>query len=184
MCPTFWGHYKTHTPESASLFYYLNRTCFNGLCRFNRKGLFNVPFGAYKTIRYLSGVDFEKYQQTFSQWVFSHGDFSRITITDEDFIYADPPYDVPFTSYAQEDFLWEDQERLVKWLTQFSVPIILSNQCTPRIVELYQDYGFILTLIQAPRRISANGDRTPAQEVLALKNVAQPEARLRQKTLL
>ena len=43
---------KAHTEEAAQLFYYLNRTCFNGLCRFNKGGDFNVPFGTYKAINY------------------------------------------------------------------------------------------------------------------------------------
>ncbi len=84
--------------ESAQLFYYLNRTCFNGLCRFNSKGEFNVPFGKYATIGYTT--DFTKYVGVLKLWELKHGDFEKIQIGPDDFIYADPPYDVQFTTYS------------------------------------------------------------------------------------
>lgn len=163
---------RAKTPESAVLFYYLNRTCYNGLCRFNRKGLFNVPFGAYKHIPYLTKNGFDPYKSLFAQWEFSCADFESLHIQDDDFLYIDPPYDVPFTSYAKEDFSWDDQRRLVKWLSNYANPMVVSNQATPRIITLYQNAGFEITLLSAPRRISNNGDRTPAQEMLAYKNVS------------
>src|SRR5262249_28100694 len=98
--------------EAAELFYYLNRTCFNGLCRFNASGEFNVPFGRYKAISYTR--DFREYQGALSGWVFATGDFEDIPTEPDDFIYADPPYDVEFTSYSAGGFLWRDQERLAK----------------------------------------------------------------------
>lgn len=163
---------RADTAESALLFYYLNRTCYNGLCRFNRKGLFNVPFGAYKHIGYLTKSGFERYQPIFKRWTFACGDFTALTITPDDFLYIDPPYDVPFTSYAKEDFSWYDQCRLVEWLSDYPNPMVVSNQATPRILALYQQAGFQLTQLAAPRRISNNGDRTPALEMLAYKNIS------------
>ena len=52
---------KGKTAEAASLFYFLNRTGYNGLCRFNRSGEFNVPFGSYKQITYMR--DFSRYRR-------------------------------------------------------------------------------------------------------------------------
>ena len=88
--------------EAAQLFYYLNRTCFNGLCRFNQKGEFNVPFGTFKQIRYVP--DFLSYRSLFRGWKFSTGDFSSLEPGEDDFIYADPPYDVEFTTYSAGGF--------------------------------------------------------------------------------
>ncbi len=88
-----------------------------------------------------------------------------------DFVYADPPYDVEFTKYAKDDFKWEDQVRLAEWLAEHPGPVILSNQATERIVKLYGDLGFDVRLLKAPRRIACNGDRTPAMEVLATRNI-------------
>jgi len=154
--------------EAAELFYYLNRTGYNGLCRFNQNGEFNVPFGRHKRINYIS--DFTPYQQVVAKWEFRCGDFQTLELTPTDFVYADPPYDVPFTQYSKEDFRWEDQVRLAHWLAAHDGPVVLSNQATPRIVELYSDLGFHLRFLKAPRRISCTGDRSLVKEVLAVRN--------------
>src|SRR4029078_11610666 len=82
------------TRRAAELFYYLNRTGYNGLCRFNRQGVFNVPFGRYKKIGYRN--DFSRYAETFADWDFTIGDFENLELDANDFVYADPPYDVEF----------------------------------------------------------------------------------------
>ncbi|MGQ0732346.1 MAG: DNA adenine methylase [Acidobacteriota bacterium] len=155
--------------ESAGLFYYLNRTGFNGLCRFNRSGEFNVPFGQYKRINYTR--DFSPYRDTFEQWTFTLGDFESVPLAKGDFVYADPPYDVDFTHYSQGGFSWDEQVRTAEWLAKHRGPVVLSNQATERIVRLYRELGYALTLLDAPRRISCTGDRTPAKEVLATRNL-------------
>ena len=155
--------------EAASLFYYLNRTCYNGLCRFNRNGEFNVPFGRYRRINYTT--DFSAYRELFAPWQFESGDFERVALEDGDFVYADPPYDVEFTHYAKEDFKWDDQVRLARHLARHRGPVAASNQATKRIVELYRGLGFKLRFFAAPRRISCTGDRTPARELLATRNL-------------
>ena len=158
---------KENSREAAELFYYLNRTGYNGLCRFNRKGRFNVPFGRYRNINYV--YDFKPYQEVFKKWEFVCADFEELVLNDSDFIYADPPYDVQFTSYSKGGFDWDEQVRLTKWLARHPGPVVLSNQATERIIKLYSDYDFELLFLDAPRKISCTGDRTPAKEVLALK---------------
>jgi DNA adenine methylase len=158
-----------NTAEAASLFYYMNRTGYNGLCRFNASGGFNVPFGRYKTINYKR--DFLEYKSVFGRWDFTNTDFDQIPLEPDDFVYADPPYDVEFTSYSKGGFGWHEQERTAKWLATHPGPVILSNQATKRIMQLYGDLGYKLRTLDAPRRISCTGDRTPAQEVLAIRNL-------------
>lgn len=156
--------------EAAQLFYYLNRTCFNGLCRFNKSGAFNTPFGSYSTkLKYAD--NFDQYQAQFSKWNFSNTDFQKLRLKPDDFIYADPPYDVEFTTYSKGGFSWSDQERTAKWLANHPGPVILSNQKTKQIVELYKDLNYKLKFRKAPRRISCTGDRSDAEEVLALRNL-------------
>jgi DNA adenine methylase len=155
--------------EAAGLFYYLNRTGYNGLCRFNRRGLFNVPFGRHEHIEYVR--DFTVYRAALERWTFLAGDFEDVAIDPDDFIYADPPYDAAFTSYAGNPFTWDDQVRAAKWLAGHAGPIVLSNQATPRIVELYRTLGFQIRFLTAPRSISCKSDRPSAREVLATRNL-------------
>jgi DNA adenine methylase len=160
---------KETSKEAAELFYFLNRTGYNGLCRFNASGEFNVPFGTYKSINYRR--DFGMYKDVTSNWQFASGDFESLQISIEDFIYADPPYDVEFTRYAKEDFTWSDQVRLARWLSHHPGPVVLSNQATPRIIALYQELDFDLRFFEAPRMISCTGNRAKAKEVLATKGI-------------
>jgi len=156
--------------EAASLFYYLNRTGFNGLCRFNQSGGFNAPFGKYATVTYRRS--FEDEREALTPWTFMTGDFADMPLDPEDFVYCDPPYDAGFVDYAEDGFGWEDQVRLVTWLGQHPGPVVLTNRATSRIVALYERAGFQLRYLDAPRRISCTGDRTPVREVLAMRNLA------------
>ena len=90
---------EIETREAASLFYYLNRTGYNGLCRFNRSGEFNVPFGRYANINYRRS--FVEYQSLLGTWEFSSASFDQIQLERNDFVYADPPYDVAVHSILE-----------------------------------------------------------------------------------
>lgn len=155
--------------EAAKLFYFMNRTGYNGLCRFNNSNQFNVPFGRYKAINYTR--DFSHYRSALNNFRFVSTDFTELSISSSDFIYADPPYDVEFTKYSSQDFTWRDQVRLAEWLSCHRGPVVASNQATERIIELYSDLGFSIRFLDAPRRISCNGDRKPAKEILAYKGL-------------
>ena len=165
------SHAGWDTRQAAALFYYLNRTGYNGLCRFNSKGEFNVPFGRHKTINYRR--DFRTYRSPFAGFEFTDRDFEGLQLEPTDFVYADPPYDVPFTRYAKDGFSWgTHQKRAARWLAQHPGPVVLSNQATDRVLDLYFQLGFELRkVLPAPRFISRTGDRTPALEVLAVRNL-------------
>jgi DNA adenine methylase len=173
---------QADTAEAAALFFYLNRTGFNGLCRFNRTGGFNVPHGTRS-----KRLDLEAYAQYVAgtvpaDWCFTCGDFALLRAQHysqenclADIILCDPPYDGTFADYSQGGFTWADQERLVDWLTPHQGPVILCNAATDRIKKLYQAAGFQISILTAPRSIAGNGDRTPAQEVLAYRCLEQKE---------
>ncbi len=162
-------HGMENTPEAAALFYYLNKTAYNGLMRFNYKGFFNTSFGKSTTINYTFDILF--YKRLIEKWEFVCKDFSEVNIPSNALVYADPPYDVEFTRYTAGGFSWKDQVRLAEFLSGLSNPIILSNQATDRVIELYKSYNFTITLKYAPRSIACNGNREKAQEVIAYKNI-------------
>ena len=68
-----------------------------------------MPFGSYARIAYVR--DFSPYKPVLSRWEFSSLDFEALHLKPDDFVYADPPYDVPFTQYARKQFSWDDQVR-------------------------------------------------------------------------
>lgn len=160
---------RADTKEAAGLFYYLNRTGYNGLCRFNSRGGFNVPFGRYRTITYTR--DFTPYRELMASWRFTLGDVADVDLEPGDFVYADPPYDVEFTHYSQGGFDWEDQQRTAELLANHRGPVVLVNQATERVERLYRKLGFTVNHLDAPRRISCTGDRTPAKEVIGTRNL-------------
>lgn len=160
---------RAETADAAGLFYYLNRTGYNGLCRFNSRGEFNVPFGQYKTISYVE--EFHAYRDVFDNWDFTVGDFESVKLRKTDFVYADPPYDVEFTAYSQGGFSWADQVRTAEVLARHAGPVVLVNQATARIRDLYKRLGYEIRFLDAPRRISCTGDRTPVKEILATRNI-------------
>lgn len=186
-------------PEAALLFWYLNRTCYNGLCRFNSSGFFNSPYGRYAKIDYRKLMDrFPAYQVGLKNYLFYSRDFMKVPLLPRDFIYADPPYDslpkepkegekpkrkrkqkdgegepkgAGFVGYSAGGFGWDQQVKLATLLSRHAGPVVASNAATPRIVELYESKGFHLEYVDAPRRIACTGDRTPAREILATKGL-------------
>lgn len=147
----------------------MNRTGFNGLCRFNSTGEFNVPFGQYSRIGYTR--DFTLYRDVLAGWTFTCLDVEAVPIDGDDFVYADPPYDVQFTRYAKDGFTWDDQQRTAEWLARHRGPVVLVNQATDRIDALYRRLGYHVQFLEAPRRISCTGDRAPAREIMGTRNL-------------
>lgn len=161
--------------EKAGLFLYLNRHCFNGLCRYNASGGFNVPFGRY-TKPYFPEAELRAFIAKSDRIELMSGDFADVftKIKDGDTIYCDPPY-LPlsptsnFTSYAQNGFNFDDQKRLagVCRLASSSNTVIISNHNTPESRALY-DSAYIHAF-DVQRNISAKSDsRKKVGELLAV----------------
>lgn len=155
--------------RAAQLFWTLNRLGFNGLCRFNKKGLYNTPFGRHKKLH--SNFDWAHYQNLFQRWDFSCGSYDQLTVNKKDFIFCDPPYDIAWQGYYQNNFPFEKQRALAEWVAKQKAPALIMNHPTERIIELYQNLKFDINYISAPRTLSAQaGSRKKCVEVIATHN--------------
>lgn len=159
----------------AALFLYLNRHCFNGLCRYSkRKGEFNVPHGRYKTIYFPHTEIFEFVSKVKEEYLHC-GDWLTTLqkVRHGDVVYIDPPY-IPvnsksFTNYTGKDFSAKQHTDLRDALLdmgQYGIPIIVSNSASDLTKELYKDFD-VHTVI-APRSV---GGQATAKEIIATLNV-------------
>lgn len=160
-------------PERAAHLIYLNKTCFRGLFRVNRRGEFNVPYGAYNR-RYYSTDNLQAVSELLRGIEIRRGDF-EICLHDvdrRDFVYFDPPYFKlggysDFNRYTPEQFRIGDHLRLAalcRELDARGVRWALSNSNTPLIRQLYAGYNFLA--VDARREINLNSSRRRVQELL------------------
>lgn len=162
--------------QRSAMFIYLNKHGYNGLCRYNSSGLFNVPFGRYDKVTFPEKEMQHFYQKTL-QAEFMHADYltTMSKARPGDVVYCDPPY-VPlsdtayFTRYAQQDFDLDMQIELAKQAKQLAskgIPVIISNHDTDFTREHYKQAEVIS--FPVPRFISCDGkNRKPVQELLAI----------------
>jgi len=171
------GHYyavralepETLSPaERAARLIYLNRTCFNGLYRVNRRGRFNVPMGDYdrQTICDEDNLRAVSHLINSRHVIIRASDFQIVLDHAQpgDLVYCDPPYDPlsvtsSFTAYDRSGFTEADQRRLrdvVAELTRRAVYVMLSNSDTPFIRSLYADPRYRIEPVQASRPINRN----------------------------
>jgi len=169
--------------EKAARFIYLNKTCFNGTHRVNKKGEFNTPIGRDRNghSQYVCDVDGLKSASLAlrKSAYLDTSDFTLVGSTAEkgDFVYFDPPYHpvsetAKFTSYSANGFDKCDQIALAavfKSLAERKVKVMLSNSDCPLIWELYK--GFEIVSINATRSINSDGQkRGKVGEILVVAN--------------
>lgn len=147
---------KPRTPTAqAARFIYLNRTCFNGLYRVNREGLFNVPKGSKDTVLFADD-DFQGISRLLRTMRLCAGDFAELIDAAQagDFVFADPPYTVKhnnnnFLKYNEVIFSWADQIRLADALESArkrGVRIVLCNADHGSVRELYQGFERVFSV--------------------------------------
>lgn len=167
--------------ERAATFIYLNKTCFNGLHRVNRRGEFNVPIGRYTKPCILDSAGLAAASEQLRRADLRCGGFELLLSAAKpgDFIYFDPPYEpvsgtANFTAYAQEGFGREDQLRLrdvFRVLDRRGCKLMLSNSDVAFVRELYQ--GYRVDSVSAPRAINSDpAKRGPVSEVV-VRNYGQ-----------
>lgn len=171
--------------EKALLFIFLNKTCFNGIYRVNKKGEFNVPFGKRKVANLCNEENIYKASELLRKVVIRSCDYRDVlSFADEStFVYFDPPYrplnaTSSFTSYTEDAFDDENQRELAalfRELSQRGAKVMLSNS-DPKNVnaadnffdELY--FGFNIMRVSAIRAINSVGSRRGKINELLITN--------------
>jgi DNA adenine methylase len=172
--------------ERAAWLIYLNKTCFNGLYRVNRRGEFNVPLGRHARPKIAEPEALRAASHRLHFAELTTGDFESTlaAVGPEDCVYLDPPY-VPtsqsanFCGYAVDGFTEADQARLCETfsaLARRGTRVVLSNSDTPLVRELYRGYRLVPVL--AHRSVSSKKEsRGPARELVVLSYLHAPRDR-------
>ena len=173
--------------EKTTYFIFLNKTCFNGLYRENRRGQFNVPIGKYKNPTIFDEENLIELSKLIKNVTFINGDYreSYKYIEENTFIYFDPPYrpinkTSSFTSYSKEDFNDENQKELGEYFRKINdnnsnVKLMLSNS-NPKNNNEEDDFfeqiynGFKINEIKANRMINSNKEKRGKISELLITN--------------
>ena len=163
--------------DRAARLIFLNKTCYNGLHRVNRRGQFNVPWGAYDDPRICDTANLRAASAVLQNVALEVGDFKTVLqqAGKRDLVYLDPPYlptsaTASFTAYSAHAFGEAEHRELAatyNGLVARGCYPLLSNSDTPLVRQLYD--GFDLRLVQARRAINAQGQgRGPVGELLVV----------------
>lgn len=164
--------------SQAAFFLALNRTGFNGMCRYNQAREFNIPWGKGKDI-YFPFEELRDFQAMALKLQFFSTDFATMMNLSRsgDVIFCDPPYHpMPgkngFTTYSGKTFDINDQKRLADTAAELrkrNVTTVITNSNAPVIVEMYKKHGFNIYPLNAKRSISCKADtRGMVQDIIAI----------------
>ena len=171
--------------EKAILFIFLNKTCFNGLYRVNKKGKFNVPMGAYKKPKICDEENLKNVSLVLKKVKIIYADYreSEKFIDDKTFVYIDPPYrplniTSSFTSYTENDFNDKEQIELAEYinvLNKKGAKIVISNSDPKNndiddnfFDKLYKNYN--INRVKATRMLNSNASLRGAINELLITN--------------
>ena len=170
----------------AALMIFLNRTCFNGLYRVNKKGLFNVPMGDYKNPKICDEENLIKISKKLKNVEIIYGDYKKSYdfIDENTFVYFDPPYrplnqTSSFTSYTEYIFGDKEQIELSEYfriLNKKGAKLLLSNS-DPKNVDINDEFfdnlykEFDIKRIEASRAINSKGEKRGKVTEVLISNI-------------
>lgn len=170
---------SSNNMQRASLFVYLNRHCFNGLCRYNASGKFNTSFGKYKHV-FFPKTELENCSKIIKNWQITNTSYINVlnSLAEGDVCYCDPPY-APlsetsnFTNYSTNSFSQKDQIELAKTAYEAAKEknafVLISNHNVDFIRELYQSLNAKIIIIDVRRSLAGNADkRKKVSELIAI----------------
>jgi DNA adenine methylase len=169
--------------EIAARMITLNKTCYNGLYRVNKKGIFNVPMGRYKNPLICNSNNLKNVSLAlrYSNAEIQPNDYKKILLENAregDFVYLDPPFDPPsitssFTSYTNSGFTKTDQKELSDVFSELNdrkCKVLLSNSDTPFIRELYSEFAPYFKEINVLRAINCKASKRAGHKELLISN--------------
>lgn len=173
--------------EKASLFIFLNKTCFNGLYRVNSKGLFNVPFNNARNPLICDEENLRACNQLLQNVTLKTGDYKDCEnfIDEQTFVYIDPPYrpltqTSAFTSYSENQFSDKEQIELAKFIEKISEKgaLILASNSDPKNINKEDNFfddlysNFEIERVSASRMINSNSEKRGAVKEILISNIA------------
>jgi len=176
---------KLNNITQAALFIFLNKTCFNGLYRVNKKNQYNVPIGSYKKPLICDKKNLLMVHQLLQKVTILSGDFEQTLdyTTEKSIFYFDPPYKplsttAHFTAYTQGQFNDNEQKRLKLFCDQLNnkgYHWILSNsdvKNTPLKDEFFDDLfkDYQIKRVFAKRSINSNASKRGKLTELLITN--------------
>lgn len=166
--------------DNSEYFYFIREYCYSSMFRYNSNGEFNVPYGgiSYNRKNFQRKIDYIKSKELQSHFVNTdiyNLDFEefldKIKLTKNDFIFLDPPYDTDFSSYVNNTFDKQDQERLANYLiNKCPARFMLVIKNTDFISELYSDKGLYITSFDKTYMVSFKGRNNRDCEHLLITN--------------
>ncbi len=158
----------------ASLFIYLNKTCYNGLYRVNKSGLFNVPMGKYDNPAILDEDNLKACSKFLQNTEIYQHDFSQLKPKEKQFFYIDPPYHETYSSYDGAGFGDKEHEKLANFCHEIDKQggyFMLSNSDTKFIRKLYD--GYRIEVVSASRFISCKANERNKKNELIIRNYGE-----------
>ena len=166
--------------DNSEYFYFIREYCYSSMFRYNSNGEFNVPYGgiSYNRKNFQRKIDYIKSKELQSHFVNTdiyNLDFEefldKIKLTKNDFIFLDPPYDTDFSSYVNNTFDKQDQERLANYLiNKCPAKFMLVIKNTDFISDLYSDKGLYITSFDKTYMVSFKGRNNRDCEHLLITN--------------
>lgn len=158
--------------DRAAHFLYLNRHGYRGVCRYNKRGEFNIPYGNYAE-PYFPLAEIETFAEKARRATFVCADYRETLdmVKTGDVVYCDPPYHGTFTDYHTGGFTEDDQHSLACYLLGVSEshPVVVSNSDTMFTRSIYRAFG--ITKISVARAVGVKaGEKKRASEIIAVRN--------------
>lgn len=166
--------------DKSEYFYFIREYCYSSMFRYNSNGEFNVPYGgiSYNRKNFQRKIDYIKSKELQTHFVNTdiyNLDFeeflNKIKLTKNDFIFLDPPYDTDFSSYVNNTFDKQDQERLADYLiNKCPAKFMLVIKNTDFILSLYDKKGLYITSFDKTYMVSFKGRNNRDCEHLLITN--------------